>query len=505
MAKTILLADDSLTIQKVVELTFADTDFDVVSTSSGDELLQKLPSTAPDIVVCDTIMPGIDGYDVCQKIKSDPASLHIPVIMLTGTFEPFDRDRALAVGCSEIITKPFEARKLVETVKALAEGGGVAAPAPEHMEGAVSPQVFEGAVAPPVSDVQASAETPVEEYGTMMMETALPDEAEAAPEEGLDFTSTGFAAMEAAGRAEEERIPDRPDTGLDYESPAETSDFVFGGDTDGEVAEDAPVIDAPPEAVSSGQTQPISAEELAASGEEVEEEHWSRGEEIVEEVVSTGPFGGESGEEDIDTVPPEAFAAAEAAVMEEAVMETADTASFDATVAMDAIPTSEEAQVEAEVFEETPGVDEVPAELPDAFVQTGEVEPVSAGSELVEEALSEKGVEELSEAEVLTEAEEAFPVLEEEVPVPEAADDAAYDSAAFVSDSPVEGLSQTPQVALSGGSLSDDDIDRLARRVLELAADRIERIAWEVIPDMTEIVVRDRVRELEARIEGEDQ
>lgn len=505
MAKTILLADDSLTIQKVVELTFADTDFDVVSTSSGDELLQKLPSTVPDVVVCDTIMPGIDGYDVCQKIKSDPASLHIPVIMLTGTFEPFDRDRALAVGCSEIITKPFEARKLVETVKALAEGGGVAAPAPDLMEGAVSPPVFEGAVAPPVSDIHAPAEVPVEEFGTMMMETTNPEEPEAAPEEGLDFTSTGFAAMEAAGRAEEELIPEGPDTGLEYESSAETSGFAFGGDAGVEEAEDAPVIVAPPEEVLSGQTQPISSEELAASGEDVEEENWGGGDELVGESLSAGPFGEESGEQDIDTVPPEAFAAAEATVVEEAGIETPDTASYDAAVSMDAVATSEEARLEAEVFEETPGVDEVPAELPDAFVQTGEVEPVSAGSELVEEALSEEGVEEFSEAEVLTEPEEAFPVSEEEVPVPKAEDDAAYDSAAFVPDSPAEGLPQAPQTALSGGSLSDDDIDRIARRVLELAADRIEKIAWEVIPDMTEIVVRDRVRELEARIEGEDQ
>ena len=62
------------------------------------------------MVICDVIMPGRDGYDVCQKIKSSPDYLHLPVILLTGTFEPFDRDRALAAGCSEIITKPFEAK-----------------------------------------------------------------------------------------------------------------------------------------------------------------------------------------------------------------------------------------------------------------------------------------------------------------------------------------------------------------------------------------------------------
>ena len=119
MSRTILLADDSLTIQKVVELTFADTDYEVVGVSSGDELLERLPEVKPDLVICDVIMPGRDGYDVCQEIKSSSDFLHLPVILLTGTFEPFDRDRALAAGCSEIITKPFEARKLVDAVERL--------------------------------------------------------------------------------------------------------------------------------------------------------------------------------------------------------------------------------------------------------------------------------------------------------------------------------------------------------------------------------------------------
>ena len=71
MSRKILLADDSLTIQKVVELTFAETDYEVIAVSSGDELLECLPEAQPDIVICDVIMPGRDGYDVCQEIKSN--------------------------------------------------------------------------------------------------------------------------------------------------------------------------------------------------------------------------------------------------------------------------------------------------------------------------------------------------------------------------------------------------------------------------------------------------
>ncbi|MCX7895063.1 MAG: response regulator [Thermoanaerobaculum sp.] len=128
MGGKILLADDSVTIQKVVELTFAETDFTVVTVGSGSELLQQLRKENPDIVLCDVVMPDISGYEVCQKIKSDPTTLHIPVVLLTGTFEPFDRDRALAAGCDAIVTKPFEARALIATVEELTARSSQAVP-----------------------------------------------------------------------------------------------------------------------------------------------------------------------------------------------------------------------------------------------------------------------------------------------------------------------------------------------------------------------------------------
>ena len=73
----------------------------MVAVSSGDELLDRIPEVRPDIIISDIMMPGRDGYEVCQEIKSNPDTLHIPVILLSGTFEPLDRERALAVGCSE--------------------------------------------------------------------------------------------------------------------------------------------------------------------------------------------------------------------------------------------------------------------------------------------------------------------------------------------------------------------------------------------------------------------
>src|SRR3990170_1149475 len=94
MPKKILLADDSITIQKVVELTFSDGDYEVTAVNNGAKAIQKLAEMRPDIILSDIIMPEKNGYEVCEFVKSHPDYKTIPVILLTGTFEPFDPDRA---------------------------------------------------------------------------------------------------------------------------------------------------------------------------------------------------------------------------------------------------------------------------------------------------------------------------------------------------------------------------------------------------------------------------
>jgi CheY-like chemotaxis protein len=81
MPKSILLADDSLTIQKVIELTFSDTDYDLTTVSNGVEALAAVARARPDLVMADVVMPGKNGYEVCETIKSDPALADIPVIL----------------------------------------------------------------------------------------------------------------------------------------------------------------------------------------------------------------------------------------------------------------------------------------------------------------------------------------------------------------------------------------------------------------------------------------
>ena len=117
--KTILLADDSITIQKVVELTFSDGDYRVFCVSNGAQALKKATEVRPDVALLDVIMPEKNGYEVCEALKADPATAHIPVLLLCGTFEPFDARRAEAAGASGHLTKPFESHALVARVEEL--------------------------------------------------------------------------------------------------------------------------------------------------------------------------------------------------------------------------------------------------------------------------------------------------------------------------------------------------------------------------------------------------
>src|SRR5947208_2479184 len=119
MPKKILLADDSITIQKVVELTFSDGDHEVVAVNNGSKAIQKLSEMRPDIILSDIIMPEKNGYEVCEFVKSHPEFRTIPVILLTGTFEPFDPDRADKAGCDAVVTKPFESQSLIHKVEEL--------------------------------------------------------------------------------------------------------------------------------------------------------------------------------------------------------------------------------------------------------------------------------------------------------------------------------------------------------------------------------------------------
>lgn len=129
--RKLLLADDSVTIQKVINLTFADEGIDVVAVGDGDSAIQRVAEEMPDIVLADVNMPGLNGYQVCERIRANERTRDIPVLLLVGTFEQFDDAEAVRVGANAHITKPFSSiRQLVNVVTDLIESNRAAQPEP---------------------------------------------------------------------------------------------------------------------------------------------------------------------------------------------------------------------------------------------------------------------------------------------------------------------------------------------------------------------------------------
>jgi CheY-like chemotaxis protein len=101
--------------------------------TNGRLALEKVREDPPDVVLADVVMPEKNGYEVCEEIKKSPATSSIPVILLAGTFEPFDRERAKRLGCDAIVAKPFDSRELFRKVEELIgeRSGGAPAAKPE--------------------------------------------------------------------------------------------------------------------------------------------------------------------------------------------------------------------------------------------------------------------------------------------------------------------------------------------------------------------------------------
>jgi CheY-like chemotaxis protein len=119
----LLLADDSVTIQRVVELTFSGEDVQVVTVGDGEQAIARIPIERPDIVLADIGMPKRSGYDVAAFVKGRPDLSHIPVLLLAGAFEPVDDVRAQQVKCDGVLVKPFEPQQVVARVRELVESG----------------------------------------------------------------------------------------------------------------------------------------------------------------------------------------------------------------------------------------------------------------------------------------------------------------------------------------------------------------------------------------------
>ena len=124
MPHKLLLADDSVTIQRVIELTFAGEDVEVITVGDGQKAIDRIGTDRPDIVLTDIGMPERNGYEVAEFVKTHPDLKHIPVVLLTGAFEAVDEARVRAIGCDGWLVKPFEPQLVINRVRDLLQGRG---------------------------------------------------------------------------------------------------------------------------------------------------------------------------------------------------------------------------------------------------------------------------------------------------------------------------------------------------------------------------------------------
>lgn len=211
MPYKLLLADDSLTIQKVVELVLAPENFEIRAFNDGEQALQALESFVPDIVLADIEMPKLNGYQLCEKIKNNMATAQIPVILLAGAFEPFDEEYAKSVFADDFIIKPFESQELISKVKALLanfEPSKKAEPEEVYEEEPVSagnvPEVsveLSGSVSAPVQEPKWDEEIPI--AGEKIEEQPMLDEEYEAK---IAFSSASASEVSAEIKGFEEEL-----------------------------------------------------------------------------------------------------------------------------------------------------------------------------------------------------------------------------------------------------------------------------------------------------------
>jgi CheY-like chemotaxis protein len=119
MTQKVLVADDSATIQKFISLALADDDISVDCVADGEQVAEKVKSLRPGLVLVDVFIPGINGYEICSKIKEDPELAGTRVVLMVGAFESFDEEAAARAKCDAHLTKPFDTSELIQLARAM--------------------------------------------------------------------------------------------------------------------------------------------------------------------------------------------------------------------------------------------------------------------------------------------------------------------------------------------------------------------------------------------------
>lgn len=218
MHRTILIADDSSTIRQVVVHAFAGEESEVVTAVSGPEAIEQARRHHPSIALVDVLMPGMNGYEVSEALASDPATAEIPILLLTGAFEPFDEGRAASCGAVGHLAKPFEKAALIERVEGIL--GAPRARRPKVRTGRETPLVSDEDLLPPVPG--SSEEEPFPAQDAMASAAA-----KGGPETGGPSASWGGMRVPLPGDEDFDLSLPRRRAGGDGESTAGGSESVL--------------------------------------------------------------------------------------------------------------------------------------------------------------------------------------------------------------------------------------------------------------------------------------
>jgi DNA-binding response OmpR family regulator len=117
MKQSILIADDEPSILMSLQFLLQKAGYEVRTVRTGEEVIEAVGQAKPHLLLLDAMMPKRDGFDVCQTLRADPALKDLPIIMLTAKSREVERQKGMALGATDYITKPFSTRDLVDTVR----------------------------------------------------------------------------------------------------------------------------------------------------------------------------------------------------------------------------------------------------------------------------------------------------------------------------------------------------------------------------------------------------
>ncbi|MGQ9603584.1 MAG: response regulator transcription factor [bacterium] len=115
----VLVVDDEEYIQHILNFSFSAEGYQVITANDGEEAIEKAKSENPDVIVLDIMMPKMDGYEACRRLKSDPKTRNIPVILLTAKGREVDRKLGNEAGADDYMVKPFSPGRLIERVESM--------------------------------------------------------------------------------------------------------------------------------------------------------------------------------------------------------------------------------------------------------------------------------------------------------------------------------------------------------------------------------------------------